>query len=168
MPHPLAPQDSTSSSNIILQPSDVRHLVADIFIYQMPFNRELGLELREFEADHAVLVFERQDRLVGNALQKILHGGVIAAGLDVAAGLVCVGSALLRHEGISEQEFHRRLGRMGTIDLRVDYLRPGHGERFTLTSTLLRGGNKIAVARAELHNEAQVHLASATATYIVG
>ncbi|MDC9144294.1 hypothetical protein PSK37_27485 [Escherichia coli] len=27
---------------------------------------------------------------------------------------------------------------MGTIDLRVDYLRPGRGERFTATSSLLR------------------------------
>ncbi len=53
---------------------------------------------------------------------------------------------------------------MGTIDLRVDYLRPGRGERFTATSTLLRAGNKVAVARVELHNEAQVY-ASATATY---
>lgn len=168
MQQPLTPQDHASPQNLILPQDEVRRLVSDIFIYQMPFNRELGLELRDFEADHAVLVFDRQERLVGNALQKILHGGVIAAGLDVAAGLVCVGSALLRHEGISEQEFHRRLGRMGTIDLRVDYLRPGRGEHFTLTSTLLRGGNKIAVARAELHNEQHIHLASATATYIVG
>ncbi|MBG6246127.1 hypothetical protein CS369_17680 [Candidatus Symbiopectobacterium sp. 'North America'] len=144
----------------MLSQESVRQRVSDIFIYQMPFNRELGLELCEFEADHAILVFDRQERLVGNALQKILHGGVIAA------GLVCVGSALLRHHSISAQEFHQRLARMGTIDLRVDYLRPGRGEHFTLTSTLLRGGNKIAVARAELHNEAQVHIA--TTTYIVG
>ena len=57
---------------------------------------------------------------------------------------------------------------MGTIDLRVDYLRPGRGERFTATSSLLRAGNKVAVARVELHNEAQVYIASATATYMVG
>ena len=163
---PLVQQDALPPDAMLPQES-VRQRVSDIFIYQMPFNRELGLELREFEADHAILVFDRQERLVGNALQKILHGGVIAAGLDVAAGLVCVGSALLRHQTISAHEFHQRLARMG-IDLRVDYLRPGRGEHFTLTSTLLRGGNKIAVARAELHNESQVHIATATATYIVG
>ncbi|MEH2921914.1 thioesterase family protein [Samsonia erythrinae] len=146
----------------------VRQRVGEIFIYNMPFNIELGLELRQFDADKAVLTFARQDKLIGNAAQKILHGGVIAAGLDVAAGLVCVGNALLRHESIEMQEFHHRLARMGTIDMRVDYLRPGYGDHFTLTSTLLRGGNKIAVARAELHNERGSHLASATATYIVG
>ncbi|PVF11797.1 thioesterase family protein, partial [Yersinia pestis] len=29
-------------------------------------------------------------------------------------------------------------------------------------------GNKVAVARVELHNEKQIHIASATATYLVG
>lgn len=51
--------------------------------------------------------------------------------------------------------------------IRVDYLRP-QGERFTATSSLLRAGNKVAVARVELHNEEQLYIASATATYMVG
>ncbi len=81
----------------------------------------------------------------------------------------CAGeSPLPRHETISEDELRQRLSRMGTIDLRVDYLRPGRGERFTATSSLLRAGNKVAVARVELHNEDQLYIASATATYMVG
>ena len=112
--------------------------------------------------------FNNQPMMVGNWAQSILHGGVIASALDVAAGLVCVGSTLTRHDTINEEELRQRLSRMGTIDLRVDYLRPGRGERFTATSTLLRAGNKVAVARVELHNEAQVYIASATATYMVG
>jgi acyl-coenzyme A thioesterase PaaI-like protein len=65
-----------------------------------------------------------------------------------------------------KKELRQRLSRMGTIDLRVDYL-PGRGEHFTATSSLLRAGNKAAVARVE-HNEDQVYIASATATYMVG
>ncbi|WP_157799789.1 thioesterase family protein, partial [Bacillus subtilis] len=76
----------------------------------------------------------------------ILHGGVIASVLDVAAGMVCVSNALTRQESISEADLRQRLSRMGTIDMRVDYLRPGRGERFTATSSLLRAGNKVAVA----------------------
>lgn len=72
------------------------------------------------------------------------------------------------HDTINEDELRQRLSKMGTIDLRVDYLRPGRGTRFTATSTLLRAGNKVAVARVELHNEEQTHIASATATYMVG
>ncbi|MGM3173431.1 thioesterase family protein [Dickeya lacustris] len=155
-------------SNAPLSQDSIRQLVGDLFIYQMPFNQELGLVLDTFTPETVTLHFHHQRKLVGNALQQILHGGVIAAGLDVAAGLVCVGSALLRHPSLTQPELHQRLARMGTIDLRVDYLRPGRGEHFTLTSQLLRSGNKIAVARAELHNEKHAHLASAVATYIVG
>ena len=113
-------------------------LVGEIFVYHMPFNRALGLELERYEKAFAQLSFNNQPMMVGNWAQSILHGGVIASALDVAAGLVCVGSTLTRHDTINEEELRQRLSRMGTIDLRVDYLRPGRGERFTATSTLLR------------------------------
>ena len=143
-------------------------LIGEIFVYQMPFNQALGLELERYEQSFAELSFNHQPMMVGNASQSILHGGVIASVLDVAAGLVCVGNSLTRNETISEEELRQRLSKMGTIDLRVDYLRPGRGSRFTATSSLLRAGNKVAVARVELHNEARLYIASATATYIVG
>ena len=155
-------------SPTILTNDAALQLVGEIFVYHMPFNRALGLELMRYEKDYAELCFNNQPTMVGNWAQSILHGGVIASALDVAAGLVCVGSTLTRHENITEEELRQRLSRMGTIDLRVDYLRPGRGNRFTASSSLLRAGNKVAVARVELHNEEQVYFASATATYMVG
>lgn len=152
----------------LLSQDAARRLIGEIFVYDMPFNRALGLELKRLEPDYAELSFNNQQMLVGNAAQKILHGGVIASVLDVAAGLVCVNSTLTRQENINEEELRQRLSRMGTIDLRVDYLRPGRGERFIASSSLLRGGNKVAVARVELHNDAGVYIASATATYLIG
>lgn len=155
-------------SAVPLDQAAVRRLIGEIFVYHMPFNRALGLELARLENDFAQLTLANQDMLVGNAAQKILHGGVIASVLDVAAGLVCVTNALTRQPHITEEELRQRLSRMGTIDLRVDYLRPGRGEHFTASSSLLRGGNKVSVARVELHNDAGVHIASATATYLIG
>ncbi|EJU6107420.1 thioesterase family protein [Salmonella enterica] len=152
----------------VLTAEQALKLVGEMFVYHMPFNRALGLELVRYEKAFAQLAFNNQPMMVGNWAQSILHGGVIASALDVAAGLVCVGSTLTRHETISEDELRQRLSRMGTIDLRVDYLRPGRGNRFTATSSLLRAGNKVAVARVELHNEDQMYIASATATYMVG
>ena len=93
-------------------------LVGEIFVYHMPFNRALGLELERYEKDFAQLSFNNQPMMVGNWAQSILHGGVIASALDVAAGLVCVGSTLTRHDTINEDELRQRLSRMGTIDLR--------------------------------------------------
>ena len=76
--------------------------------------------------------------------------------------------ALTRLEPLIEEEIAAKLSRMGTIDLRVDYLRPGRGEHFVASASVLRSGNKVAVARVELHNHDGLHIASATATYLVG
>ncbi|PLA67493.1 hypothetical protein CYJ92_21200, partial [Enterobacter bugandensis] len=108
----------------MLTAEEVLKLVGEIFVYHMPFNRALGLELERYEKEFAQLSFNNQPMMVGNWAQSILHGGVIASALDVAAGLVCVGSTLTRHDTINEDELRQRLARMGTIDLRVDYLRP--------------------------------------------
>lgn len=155
-------------SALPLDQAAARRLIGEIFVYAMPFNRALGLELDHLDPDFAQLSLANQTMLVGNDAQKILHGGVIASVLDVAAGLVCVSSALTREAQITEEALRHRLSRMGTIDLRVDYLRPGRGERFIASSSLLRAGNKVSVARVELHNDSGIHIASATATYLVG
>lgn len=155
-------------SAVPMDQAAARRLIGEIFVYHMPFNRALGLELDRLESDYAEISLANQTMLVGNSAQKILHGGAIASVLDVAAGLVCVTSALTRQESITEEELRQRLSRMGTIDLRVDYLRPGRGERFIASSSLLRSGNKVSVARVELHNDVGVHIASATATYLIG
>ncbi|MGV3345467.1 thioesterase family protein [Enterobacteriaceae bacterium LUAb1] len=143
-------------------------LIGEIFVYHMPFNQALGLELNRLENNYAELSFSNKAMLVGNVAQKILHGGVIASVLDVAAGVVCATSKLAQYTRIAEEELRQKLAKMGTIDLRVDYLRPGRGEHFIASSSLLRAGNKISVARVELHNNEGLHIASATATYLIG
>ena len=61
-----------------------------------------------------------------------------------------------------------RFSRLGTIDLRVDYLRPGRGNEFVATAHIIRAGSKVTVARMELHNEEGTHIAFGTGTYLVG
>ena len=99
----------------VLTAEQALKLVGEMFVYHMPFNRALGMELERYEKEFAQLAFKNQPMMVGNWAQSILHGGVIASALDVAAGLVCVGSTLTRHETISEDELRQRLSRMGPL-----------------------------------------------------
>jgi uncharacterized protein (TIGR00369 family) len=66
------------------------------------------------------------------------------------------------------EELGKRMAKIGTIDLRVDYLRPGKGQYFLATGTILRKGSKVAVVRTELCNEGKVLIAAGTGTYLVG
>jgi uncharacterized protein (TIGR00369 family) len=135
---------------------------------QVPFTGMLGLEIIRFDAVEAEIRFKWQDTLIGNPVQKILHGGVTATVLDMAGGVVVAASIVEHAKDISPQSLQEKLSKLGTIDLRTDYLRPGRGEEFITTAKIIRGGSKVAVTRMEMHNEKGEHIAFGTGTYLVG
>jgi uncharacterized protein (TIGR00369 family) len=96
-----------------------------------------------------------------------LHGGAISAVMDVIGGSVVAWGIRKEVADLPLEEQARRLRRVSTIDLRVDYLRPGKGREFTATGTVIRSGRKVAVARMELHNEEGVLIAVGTGTFAV-
>lgn len=141
--------------------------IAQVFD-QMPFNQLLGLRVTEFASERAEVRFQWKAELVGNPVQQILHGGVIASVLDVVGGIMAVSSALVRLDSLEPAQLAAKLGKMSTIDMRTDYLRPGRGQEFIATAQVIRSGNKVCVCRMELHNEVGVHIALGTGTYLVG
>ena len=55
-----------------------------------------------------------------------------------------------------------------TIDLRVDYLRPGKGAWFDASAEVIRTGKRVVVTRMEMLNDESTLIAVGTGTYIVG
>lgn len=136
---------------------------------QIPFQQLLGLRITEFSSARSEVRFHWKEDLVGNAPQRILHGGVTATALDTVGGTVILASVIERlADNTPTEEIIQRMSRVGTIDLRVDYLRPGRGDEFICTATIIRSGNKVAVARMEMHNQDGVMIAFGTGTYMVG
>jgi uncharacterized protein (TIGR00369 family) len=134
----------------------------------LPFNRHLGLKVAFMEIDGAGFSFAMKNELIGNTVHGILHGGVISAVLDTTGGMVATAAAIKRLRGLSKAEIIQRIARIGTIDMRVDYLRPGRGARFQSSGTIMRTGRKVAVTRMELKNQENLLIAVGTGTYIVG
>ncbi|HDL42155.1 MAG TPA: thioesterase family protein, partial [Actinobacteria bacterium] len=86
----------------------------------IPFNRVLGIHLEEVSEDIVTLSFEMRPDLVGNFGDSRLHGGVISAAIDVVGGMAALVAVLGRAaESDGALDGFRKLG---TIDLRVDYL----------------------------------------------
>lgn len=153
-------------------PSDleaVLTIVRDAY-ERLPFNKLLGLQVDHLEAQRAGFRFDKRDELVGNFVQGILHGGVISAVLDTTGGMMATVSALVRmlESGSSQEEMAASSSRYGTIDMRVDYLRPGRGEHFLSTATIMRTGKRVAVTRMELTNEDGILIAVGTGAYRIG
>ena len=84
----------------------------------------------------------KQD-LIGHYSHNRLHGGVISAGLDAMAGLAVMAAIGARHMDEPPLQRLHRFGKLGTIDLRIDYLRPAIGEHFELQ----RAGDAPGLAR---------------------
>lgn len=138
------------------------------FETKMPFNKLLGLKIESLHFEQVRLRIDMREELIGNYIHGILHGGVIASVLDVAGGMIAMANVFRTKANLSEAERMEGIDKSGTIDMRVDYLRPGRGDYFIATAIVLRSGRKVAVTRMELHNDQGLLIAVGTGSYSVG
>jgi uncharacterized protein (TIGR00369 family) len=141
----------------------VQALMRRVMEELIAFNKHLGLKVESFDPAAPKLRFDMRPELVGNPTRQILHGGVISATLDVAGGFAIMLQLATEMTGIPTS-----FPKMGTIDLRVDYLRPGRGKHFIATARIVRRGSRIAVTHMELANDAGELIATGSAAYVVG
>ena len=94
----------------------------------IPFNRVLGVRVVEID----------REELIGDPVRRAVHGGVISALADTAGGCA-VWSAL-----------DEPTARVSTIDIRIDYLRPGRPETLVAEGNVVRAGRRVGVADIRL------------------
>ena len=135
---------------------------------RIPFNRLLGLKVTHLGNEEAATRFDLADDFIGNFAHRTLHGGVISTVLDATGGLTASAGVLTKMGDQPLPAVEERLTQIGTIDLRIDYLRPGRGLHFSARGAIMRTGNKVAVVRMELTNEKDLLIAVGTGTYLVG
>ncbi|MFC6441447.1 thioesterase family protein [Bowmanella sp. JS7-9] len=148
------------------QTDTINEAITQIF-RDMPFNQLLGLVFVRYDNEQVEIHMPANQQLTGNPMLGILHGGVTASILDTAGGLMAVLEAVRHMPDVAIDELRQRLRKVGTIDMRVDYLRPGSGDTFIATAHVIRKGSRVAVCRMELHNDQGTHIAVGTGTYMI-
>ena len=151
-----------------MQKEKLLELLREITEERIPFNKLIGIKIESLGMDRLGIRFEMRPELIGNFKRGNLHGGVISSVLDAIGGMVVWTEIMKKMEYKSFEEISQRFSKIGTIDLRVDFLRPGLGKYFTATGTKLRTGNKVSVTRMELHDENGILIAAGTGSYLVG
>ena len=114
-----------------MEQAEIYKQIINFWNNDMPFNRLLGLQIQQFDTQQSEVKFLWQDKLIGNPIQKILHGGVTATVLDIAGGVVAAANIIDQLDDLSPENIHYNLRKLSTIDLRTDFLRPGKGEEFS-------------------------------------
>lgn len=138
-----------------------------IFEEKIVFNQVLGLKVVELTPEGVSGRIEMQPQLVGHYLYNRLHGGVISATLDAMGGLAVMAAIGARHMDEPPEQRLLRFAKLGTIDLRVDYLRPAIGDHFELRAEVLRLGSRVASTRMEFLGADGKLLSTGAGAYIL-
>ena len=138
-----------------------------IFEEKIVFNQVLGLKITSLAPALVTGRIDMRPELVGHFSFNRIHGGVISAGLDAMGGLAAMAAIGARHMDESPLQRLHRFSKLGTIDLRIDYLRPGIGERFELRAEVLRLGSRVASTRMEFRAADGKLLSTGAGAYIV-
>ncbi len=138
-----------------------------IYEEMIVFNQLLGLKITDITPGVVRGALAMRPDLIGHYSHNRIHGGVISAGLDAIGSLAVMAAMGARHMAETPTQRLQRFGKLGTIDLRVDYLRPGIGERFALRAEVMRLGSRVASTRMEFFGADGTLLSTGSATYIV-
>jgi uncharacterized protein (TIGR00369 family) len=118
-----------------------------------PFHQWLLPELVAVdEVENSVTVRLRNRPELGNSTERTdLHGGVVAALIDIAGHAVV--AAKVRHS-------------VPTIDMRVDYLRPASGKELTAFASIIKLGRTISLVDIRLTDDQNKIVAVGRASYV--
>jgi uncharacterized protein (TIGR00369 family) len=141
--------------------------LVDLFEQRIVFNRTLGLVVESTAATAPRIRFTMRDELIGSAVHGRLHGGVISATLDAMGGFALMVAIGEKHADESTAQVLHRFAKMGTIDLRVDYLRQGIGTHFVATAEVTRLGGRIGSTQMRLVNDQGTLIATGSAAYVI-
>ncbi len=138
-----------------------------IFEEMVVFNQVIGLKITSIKPDQVRGRIDMKRELIGHFSFNRIHGGVISAGLDAMAGLAVMAAIGARHLDEPPLQRLHRFGKISTIDLRVDYLRPGIGSHFDLSAKVIRLGSRVASTHMEFSGADGKLLATGAAAYMV-
>ena len=138
-----------------------------IFEEHIQFNRVLGLQIISLRPERVTGRIDMKPDLIGHFSYQRLHGGVISAGLDAMAGLAVMAAIGARHMDEAPLTRLHRFSKLGTIDLRIDYLRQAISTHFELSAEVMRLGSRVASVRMEFRGADGELLSTGSAAYIV-
>ena len=156
----------TAPETVVFEPEFIEGL-REIWEDKIIFNQVLGLKLVHVAPDHVTARIDMRRELIGHYSYNRIHGGVISASLDAMGGVAVMAAIGARHMDESPAKRLERFAKLGTIDLRIDYLRPGIGEFFELRADVLRLGSRVGSTRMEFKGPDGKLMSTGAAAYIV-
>lgn len=151
--------ENDSSAKIHLNKDTAVDDISDLMMmgfHETPFHKTLGMSFEVMPDLSVKGYFNKQQSLMGNVARGMLHGGALSAVFDSMGGVTCAINVKEKYKDLPLPERAKKLGRICTIDLKVDYLAPAKAEEFVATGTVVKLGKSVIVVRMELEAEGKL------------
>lgn len=119
----------------------------------MPANKIFGFEIIELKEGYAKVHVPFKDEFIGDFIQGLWHGGIVASIADSAAGIAATTVLTDARD------------KLNTIDLRIDYLKGAVKEDLYAEAELLKVGKRIIKADVKLYQESKGTVAIARGAF---
>jgi len=93
-----------------------KKIFTDVVENKIPMAKFIGVKVLEIEEGFVKLLFPYREEFIGDPRTKRLHGGYTATAIDLAGGV-----ASMTYMSSPDDD-------VATIDMRIDYLRPGRAK----------------------------------------
>ena len=120
----------------------------------LPFHKFLNVKLLEIDDGFAKMLFPFRPEYIGDPRTQRLHGGIIATAAD------SVGGAAAMTQMTSEKD------KVATVDMRIDYLRPGQAKDIIAEGKIINKANRMIVTEMRIfHKESNEIIAIGKGVY---
>jgi len=109
----------------------------------IPMHNLIGIELLDVKPDVVSFKIPFQEGLIGDVLNKRIHGGIISAVMDAVGGAV----AMLNFKSFEDQ--------LSTITLNVNYLRPAFEKNLIVEGRSVKNGSRVIFTEMKAYHEGE-------------
>ncbi len=129
--------------------------VKEIIENRMPANKLFGLVVVDIDDGYVKIRVPFRQEFIGDALQNVWHGGILAGIADTAGGIAAATTTSFPQDKVN------------TIDIRIDYLKGATDRDIFAIAQVIKVGNRIINADMKLFHEEDDLIAIARASYSV-
>ena len=121
----------------------------------IPMHNLVGIELVEVREGFVSYKIPFNENLIGDILNRRIHGGIISAAMDAVGGAV----ALLNFKSFEDH--------LSTVSMTVNYLNPAFGKNLIFEGKTIKTGSRIIFTEMLAYHEGESDklIATGTASY---
>lgn len=118
----------------------VKNIFINALENNIPMVKFIGVKVLEIDDGYIKLLFPYREEFIGDPRSKRLHGGYLATALDSAGGAAAMTYMTSRHDDVA------------TIDMRIDYLRPGKAKEIIAIGEVISRRRRTIVSEMKIYH----------------